>query len=85
MKKKSTSDFGPEGDLTKSDHVLIQAYVAQGVPLDMLAYTDKFDVIFNAMVKGGYANDDDKAIVFRRLLNLRKSGRLPRLDLSQSA
>ena len=80
---KRQSDFGSEHDLTKLDRLLIQAYVTQGVSLDALAYTDDFEAIYKKISAAGYT--DDRAAAFRRLLNFRKAGQLPRLDFSKSA
>lgn len=73
----SPSDiFGP-GDLSEHDLLLIELYRKLGRPLDWLAYTEEFEQLYGQLQKAG--DRRSQADVFRRLLNLRKSGRLPRV------
>jgi hypothetical protein len=78
-----TAEPGPfyerEDRLTELDIILIRAYRDVGVPVDWLPYTDEFDKIYDALKTVG--DTRNKAQVFRRLLNLRKSGRLPPVQL----
>lgn len=63
---------------TNDDELLISVYQKQGRTLDDLPYTPQFDAIYAGM----YGEADDappRARVFRRLHNLRKAGKLPRL------
>lgn len=64
-------------DPTPFDDLLIELYLREGRPVDELAYTDSFDRIHSGLQQLG--DKRTKAEVFRRLLNLRKSGRLPRV------
>ncbi|MEY3231073.1 MAG: hypothetical protein RL689_1162 [Planctomycetota bacterium] len=59
------------------DEALIRAYEAQGRTLDALPYTDEFDRLYVAA--GGDAAWGGPGAAFRRLHNLRKAGKLPRL------
>ncbi len=81
MSKKSDI-FDDKNDLTPSDFFLISLYVKEGQPLDALAYTSAFDRLYNAFAEREKAWT--KADVFRRLLLLRKSGRLPRLEFGKT-
>lgn len=74
-----TVDQGPfiSRDPLPFDQLLIELYLRTGKPVDELAYTDEFDSIFDTLQKQG--DSRTKAEVFRRLLNLRKAGRLPRV------
>lgn len=67
---------------TNDDDLLISVYQKQGRTLDDLPYTDAFESLFEAI----YAGDEDapsRAEVFRRLHNLRKAGKLPRMGRAQ--
>lgn len=74
---ESTVDFGSEWDLTTEDLELVGVYSEVGVPADQLAYTPQFDTLFARIQAKG--DRRSKAELFRRLLNLRKSGQLPLL------
>lgn len=66
-----------EKSLTDEDERLIRAYAHVGRPLDDLAYTEDFDKLLR---EAGIDEDDqERHRIFKRLLNLRKRGRLPRL------
>jgi len=58
------------------DELLISVYHRQGRTLDDLPYTPEFDVISEAM---GAETLPARAALFRRLHNLRKAAKLPRL------
>lgn len=68
--------FEPDG-LSADDHRLIDVYVQVGQPVDKLAYTADFDDLFKILTERGERRGREE--IFRRLLNLRKAGRLPRL------
>lgn len=59
------------------DEALIRAYAAEGRTLDALPYTDEFERLYAAA--GGDATWGGPGPAFRRLHNLRKAGKLPRL------
>jgi len=59
------------------DEALIRAYESVGRTLDALPYTDEFDRLYAAA--GGDAAWGGPGAAFRRLHNLRKAGKLPRL------
>jgi argininosuccinate lyase len=65
-------DDAPQG--ADADRVLIEAYAKQGRTLDDLPYTEDFQAIYQAAGSGR-----GQAAVLRRLLNLRKAGKLPQL------
>ena len=68
--------------LDPQDRELIDAYINVGVPVDQLPYSTSFEELF-AKVVGELGLTDDqhsRKQVFHRLANLRKSGRLPRLE-----
>lgn len=65
------------------DACLADAYERVGRPLDDLAYTADFDRMLE--LAGWKADLADKHEAFRRLMNLRKRGRLPRITRSASA
>jgi hypothetical protein len=72
--------FGNDDDQRRDeerDQALILAYEAQGRTLDALPYTDEFDRLYAAA--GGDAAWGGPGAAFRRLHNLRKAGKLPRL------
>jgi hypothetical protein len=76
MTRDPTALFDP-APLSEHDQRLIDLYLRSGRAVDELAYTDEFDVIFGELQAAG--DPRTKAEVFRRLLNLRKAGRLPRI------
>jgi hypothetical protein len=63
--------------LDSRDGELVDAYVAVGRSLDDLPYTEDFERI-RRMVHSE-DSDDARHMLFRRLLRLRKMGRLPRV------
>ncbi len=71
------SAFTTSTELDEQDRRLIRAYLETGIPVDALAYTDAFDHLADRLNKAG--DNRPKTELFRRLLALRKSGRLPRL------
>ena len=75
-KPQSTNLFG-EPLVGESDAAFIAAYEACGLTLDDLPYTDAFASLA-AQVGAGKSH----AEVFRKLHNLRKAGKLPRLGRS---
>lgn len=68
--------------LSEDDRRIIEAYIKTGVPVDFLAYTTEFDRLYEAVQAKG--DTRSRAEVFRRLLNLRKRGQLPRMLRSAS-
>lgn len=72
-------EFDQQGDLDAFDQMLIALYVRSGITVDSLAYSETFDRIYDELKRKGDPRPQGE--VFRRLLMLRKSGRLPRLDL----
>lgn len=62
--------------LKPEDDRLLASYEKIGRPLDLLPYTEDFEKLMGELVPS--ATDEAKADVFRRLLYLRKAGRLPR-------
>ncbi|MEM6750074.1 MAG: hypothetical protein AAF612_06345, partial [Planctomycetota bacterium] len=75
--------FGEEAEpptpprLSGADLQLVEAYVAQRRSLDDLPYTPELDAITRALADG--ATPPAPQDVLRRLLNLRKAGKLPAL------
>lgn len=67
--------------LTAEDEKLVAAYKRIGSPLDALPFTEDFDELIRQVDKT--PNDSNRAEVFRRLLTLRKTARLPRADAIQ--
>ena len=65
--------------LSSEDQRLIDAYVRAGRFLDDLPYTAEFDKLVLGL--GEPDNQESRHFIFRRLLNLRKMGRLPRLSM----
>lgn len=64
------------------DETLISVYQKQGRTLDDLPYTEDFEVIYRSLYGPGGRDAPDamsKAQLFRKLHNLRKAGKLPRL------
>jgi hypothetical protein len=73
---------GPEQTPQQAfDAALIDAYVRVGRTLDDLAYTDEFERVYEALPP----SRPDRAGVMRRLQNLRKANKLPRLGRAVSA
>jgi hypothetical protein len=63
--------------LTPEDERLVDAYIRSGLALDELAYTQAFEDLVKSM--GRAPTLDELHWAYKRLLNLRKRGRLPRL------
>jgi hypothetical protein len=63
--------------LTDEEQRIVDAYEKIGVPVDKLAYSPEFDRIIEML--GKPKTDNEKYLVFQRLLSLRKRSRLPRL------
>jgi TRAP-type C4-dicarboxylate transport system substrate-binding protein len=68
--------------LSDEDRRIINAYLSTAVPVDFLAYTEHFDRLYERLQ--GEGETRSKADIFRRLLNLRKRGQLPRMFRSAS-
>lgn len=66
-----------EEGLTDHDRELIRVYEVVGRPVDDLAYTPEFDQLMEKL--GEEPTQERKHVIFGRLQNLRKRGRLPRL------
>ena len=75
----------PEGFLWEippldgQDQRLVEAYRLVGRPVDTLPYTADFRRLCELV--SAPDSDDARHLIYRRLLNLRKSGRLPSLGL----
>lgn len=69
--------FATDERSESSDALLMKLYVEAGLPLDYLAYTEDFESLFEnfSNTHPGWNRRD----VFRRILSLRKQGKLPRL------
>lgn len=67
-----------EENLISLDQLLIDLYVRYATPIDSLVYSKTFDVLYEELQKAGHKLS--KGGVFRRLLLLRKSSRLPQLN-----
>lgn len=80
---KSETPFDDQHSLSDEDFVLIDLYLDTNVPIDALAYTSRFDELYEKYI-GKYPGHT-KAEVFRRLLSLRKRGQLPRLGRNREA
>ncbi len=66
--------FGPGVSLASDDALLVSVYERTGRTLDDLPYTPEFEAICEAVGRA-----DEPREVFRRLHNLRKAAKLPRL------
>lgn len=64
--------------LSPADARLIDLYTRLGTPADRLPYSEEFERMYQALQQAG--DRRDRREVYLRLLNLRKAGRLPRLD-----
>jgi hypothetical protein len=65
---------------------LIAAYKEQGRTLDDLPYTDEFEAIAQAIdLPGMNQAGANRAALFHKLHNIRKSGRLPKLGRAKEA
>jgi hypothetical protein len=65
--------------LSAEDQVLVDEYRRLGISSDDLPYTPEFDALRSAV--GLPDNEDGRRGLWRRLLRLRKMGRLPRTPL----
>lgn len=74
---KDFDEFWTVRPLPAEDQKLVDAYVQTGVPADRLAYTEAFEELVKRL--GRPVEPNELHAVFRRLLLLRKMGRLPRL------
>jgi hypothetical protein len=63
--------------LDAADERLVDAYRRIGVSLDALAYTDEFDKLCEEV--SGHSDRATQRATYKRLLSLRKRGRLPRV------
>ena len=72
--------FGEVAPLETDDERLVAAYQGFGVPLDHLLLTGGIEAIADEVRKLGDRRAPQELL--RRLLNLRKAGRLPRLTFS---
>lgn len=71
-------DFDLSSFDDETNHLITQ-YVGIGVPVDLLAYTQQFETLYTQYKETTGDTAISRAELFRRLLSLRKSGRLPRL------
>lgn len=72
--------FGTDAQTPREDardEALVRAYVAAGRTLDALPYSEEFDRLYAEA--GGDDAWGGRGAAFRRLHNLRKAGKLPRL------
>ncbi len=74
--------FSRDDAMSEADLVLIRAYRKQGVLVDWLPYSKEFEAIFSEVQESG--DTRDRGQIYRRLLNLRKSGRLPPVQLGMT-
>ena len=65
--------------LDSSEQRLVEAYRSVGRPLDDLPYTEDFIKLCAHL--GVPASDEARHDVYKQLLRLRRTGRLPRLGL----
>jgi hypothetical protein len=80
--RTATDDFWEIPPLSNEDQDLVNAYREVGVPLDQLPYTDSYDRLVEML--GMPNTNDQKFLLFQRLLRLRKQGRLIRLRTTKS-
>jgi len=69
--------------LDAEDQTLIDSYREVGCPLDSLPHTDAMTALAQKLDRP--ATDAAKHEIYRRLLRLRKMGRLPRLSQFREA
>lgn len=80
----AASLFGENaGDERESERVLIEAYRKGGRTLDDLPYSPEFDAVVVSVRAAGVAGSPRE--ILRRLHNIRKAGRLPRLGAGASS
>lgn len=70
-------DWNPP-PLSDEEQRIVDAYTRLGTALDDLAYTPDFEELCRGVVDGE-VNDYKRHHIFKRLLGLRKTGRLPRV------
>lgn len=70
-------DFWDVPPLPAEDQVLVDIYSEIGVPVDQLPYSASIDQLVQRL--GRPESDEEKRLVYQRLLSLRKRGRLPRV------
>lgn len=73
----SPSPFERADDFTSQDELLVRHYVHYATPVDALAYSETFEKLYADITAAGEIRS--RGDVYRRLLSLRMSGRLPRL------
>lgn len=73
-------EFDEREDLGRLDQFLMALYLRYATPVDSLAYSETFDRMYEELQKAGETRT--KGEIYRRMLMLRKSGRLPRLERS---
>ncbi len=73
----SPKDIFNPTPLPEPDQRLVERYLKSSRAVDDLAYTEEFDAIYKDLKKHG--DPRTQAEIFRRLLNLRKAGLLPRI------
>ncbi len=79
----STSFSWDPPPLDKKDEELVRAYQKIGRPVDDLPYTEEFNHLVE-IAGADRSSDEDKRSIFKRLLTLRKQGRLPRVTSSST-
>lgn len=62
--------------LSSDDQILVDAYQSVGMSVDELAYSEEFEKLAHSLGRDGSL--PEKQELYRRLLDLRKRGRLPR-------
>ena len=67
--------------LDSTEQRLVDAYQEVGRPLDDLAYTEDFRRL--CAIIGAADNDESRHAIYKQLLRLRKTGRLPRLGFRE--
>ncbi len=77
MTERQKSESDSHTWTNEDDLRLIHEYIRVGVPVDHLAYTEHFEKLYSGLVDK--AEVPSRKDVFRRLLNLRKRGKIPRL------
>lgn len=83
MTHENHAVFTEAPPLPDADERLVSVYARAGRTLDDLPYTPDFEDIYQRL--GEHGDDRSRQEIFRRLHNLRKAGRLPRLGRASSA
>lgn len=78
-----TNIFKAATPLSEDDQRLVDQYVNTGLSVDELPYTDDFDHLVESLRGAGDQRSNQE--IYRRLLNLRKAARLPRVGRSSLA